>query len=277
MINPFLQDWTTPFGTPPFDKIELSHYKPAIIKAIRSAMSEIKTISNNPEPADFNNTIAALERSGDAIGKITPVLFNLNSAETSRELQSITQEISPLLTRFSNDITLNKKLFRRIREIYETREKSGLNTEQKILVERKYRNFLLGGAGLKVKERNRFREISEELATLSLKFDENVLEETNSFELHLTDINDLAGLPENIIEMASMEAVARKKTGWIFTLHFPSYVPFMQYSDKRELREKMHKAYASRAFRQNANDNGDIIIRIVNLRLEIARLLGFIN
>ncbi len=221
MINPFLQDWKTPFGTPPFDKIKLSHYKPAIIKAIRSAMEEIKAISNNPEPPDFKNTIAALERSGETIGKITPVLFNLNSAETSRELQAITQEISPLLTRFSNDITLNKKLFRRIREIYETRENSGLSTEQKILVERKYRNFILGGAGLKEKEKKRFREISEELATLSLKFDENVLEETNSFELHLTDKNDLAGLPENIIEMASMEAAARKKTGMDIYTPFP--------------------------------------------------------
>jgi peptidyl-dipeptidase Dcp len=277
MINPFLQDWTTPFGTPPFDKIELSHYKPAIIKAIRFAMSEIKAISNNPELPDFGNTIEALERSGEIIGKITPVLFNLNSAETSRELQAITQEISPLLTRFSNDITLNKKLFRRISEIYEAREKSGLTTEQKILVERKYRNFVLGGAGLKEKEKKRFREISEELATLSLKFDENVLEETNSFELHLTDKSNLAGLPENIIEMASMEAAARKKEGWIFTLHFPSYVPFMQYSDKRELREKMHRAYASRGFRNNANDNRANIIRIVNLRLEMAKLLGFVN
>ena len=178
------------------------------------------------EPPDFNNTIAALEKSGETIGKITPVLFNLNSAETSKELQAIAREVSPLLTRFSNDITLNKKLFRRIRKIYETRENTGLNTEQKILVEKKYRNFILGGAGLKEKEKKRFREISEELATLSLKFDENVLEETNSFELHLTDKNDLAGLPENIIEMASMEAASRAKEGWVFTLHFPSYHTF---------------------------------------------------
>jgi peptidyl-dipeptidase Dcp len=277
MINPFLQDWTTPFGTPPFDRIKLTHFKPAIIKAIRSAKSEIKDLSNNPDPPDFNNTIETLERCGETIGRITPVLFNLNSAETSRELQEITQEISPLLTRFSNDITLNKRLFSRICEIHEKREISGLTTEQKILVERKYRNFILGGAGLKTKEKIRFREISEELATLSLKFDENVLEETNSFELHLTDKNDLAGLPENIIEMASLEATARKKSGWVFTLHFPSYVPFMQYSDKRELRSKMYKAYTSRGFRKNANDNRAIIIRIVNLRLEIARLLGFEN
>ena len=277
MINPFLHEWDTPFGSPPFDKINISHYKPAIREAIRIASGEIKAITHNPDPPDFKNTIAALEKSGEIIGKITSVLFNLNSAETSKELQAIAQEVSPLLTRFSNDITLNKKLFRRIRQIFEARENIGLNTEQKMLVEKKQRNFVLGGAGLKENERKRFREISEELSTLSLKFDENVLEETNSFELHLTDKNDLAGLPENIIEMASMEASARGKEGWIFTLHFPSYIPFMQYSENRELRRKMLLAYTSRGFRGNASDNRDIIIRIVNLRLEIAKILGFNN
>ena len=277
MVNPFLQKWDTPFGSPPFDKIDLSHFKPAITEAIRSASEEIEAISDNTEPPDFHNTIAALEKSGETIGKITPVLFNLNSAETSGELQAIAQDVSPLLTRFSNDITLNKKLFRRIRKIYEERENTGLNSEEKILVEKKFRNFILGGAGLKEKEKKRFRKISEELAALSLKFDENVLRETNSFELHLTEKSDLAGLPDNIIEMAAMEAAARNREGWIFTLHFPSYVPFMQYSEKRELREKMHRAYSSRAFRGNENDNSEIILKIANLRLEMAKMLGFSN
>ena len=276
-INPFLESWNTPFGTPPFNKINLSDYKPAIIKAISSASVEIKKIGDCIEPPDFYNTIAALEKSGETLGKITPVLFNLNSAETSEELQTIAQEVSPLLTRFSNDITLNKKLFRRVRTINETRETSGLNTEQKILVEKKYRNFILGGAGLKEKEKERFRKISEELATLSLKFDENVLAETNSFELHLTDKNDLTGLPENIIEMAAMEASKLKKAGWVFTLHFPSFMPFVTYSEKRELRRKMQNAYATRGFQGNKYDNRDIIIKIVNLRLELANILGFSN
>ncbi|HSN49861.1 MAG TPA: hypothetical protein VLR52_01435, partial [Bacteroidales bacterium] len=153
MINPFLHEWETPFGSPPFDKITLSHYKPAISEAIRIASGEIKAITHNADPPDFKNTIAALEKSGEILGKITAVLFNLNSAETSKELQAIAQEVSPLLTRFSNDITLNKKLFRRIRQIFETRENIGLNTEQKILVEKKQRNFVLGGAGLKENER----------------------------------------------------------------------------------------------------------------------------
>jgi peptidyl-dipeptidase Dcp len=277
MNNPLLQRWNTPFGTPPFHLIEINHFKPAIEEAIKSAAMEIESITKSNASATFENTIASLENSGETLGKITSTLFNLNSAETSKELQAIAQEISPLLTRFSNDITLNEKLFSRIKTVHESKETSSLSTEQKILVEKKYRNFMLGGAGLKKEEKNRFREISEKLATLSLKFEENVLEETNAFELHLTDENDLAGLPESSMEMAAIEARKREKEGWVFTLHFPSYVPFMQYSEKRELREKMLKAYSSRAFKGNEWDNSNLVIRIANLRLEIANILGFTN
>ncbi len=275
MYNPLLEDWKTPFGTPPFHLIETIHFKPAVEEAVISALEEIKTITDNYEVPDFQNTIAALDRAGETLGRITSILFNLNSAETNKSLQQTAQEVSPILTRFSNDITLNEKLFEKIKLVYESREISGLSTEQIILTERKFRNFLLGGATLKEEERKRFREISEELATLSLKFEENVLEETNSFELHLTDSDDLAGLPESLLEMASLEAGRRKKEGWVFTLHFPSYVPFMQYSEKRALREKMLKAYSSRAFRGNEFDNSENALKIANLRLEIARMLGF--
>jgi peptidyl-dipeptidase Dcp len=275
MNNPLLQIWNTPFGTPPFNIIEISHFKPAIEEAIKSARLEIDSIAENNDKADFENTIEALDVAGETLGRITSVLFNLNSAETNKDLQAVAQEVSPLLTRFSNDITLNEKLFERIKKIFESKELSQLSTEQKILVGRKFRNFMLGGAGLKDEERKRFREISEELATLSLKFDENVLEETNSFELHITDKAELAGLPESIIEMASLEAGKRKKNGWVITLHFPSYVPFMQYSDRRDLREKMLKAYSSRAFRGNESDNSNNVLKIANLRLEIAKMLGF--
>jgi len=275
MSNPLLAEWNTPFGTPPFNIIGTNHFKPAIEEAIKIAAEEIKKITQNPEAPDFENTIATLDRSGETLGKITALLFNLNSAETNKSLQEVTQEVSPLLTRFSNDITLNKKLFKRIKTVSETIEISRLNTEQKILTERKFRNFILGGAALKEEERKRFRQISEELATLSLKFEENVLEETNSFELHITEREDLAGLPESLIEMASMEAEKRKKKGWIFTLHFPSYIPFMQYSERRDLREKMLKAYSSRAFRANEFDNSQNTLNIANLRLEIAKMLGF--
>ena len=277
MNNPLLQEWETPFGTPPFNLIETIHFKPAVEEAIKSASEEIKIITNNDELPDFENTIASLDRAGETLGRITSVLFNLNSAETNQDLQAVAREVSPLLTRFSNDITLNEKLFSRIKTVFGSRETSGLNTEQKFLAGKKQRSFMLGGAGLKEEDKNRFRQISEELATLSLKFEENVLEETNSFELHITKKDDLAGLPESLVEMASGEAETRKKKGWVFTLHFPSYVPFMQYSEIRDLREKMFKAYSSRAFRGNKSDNTVNIRRIADLRLEIAKILGFSN
>ncbi|MGC1392608.1 MAG: M3 family metallopeptidase [Bacteroidales bacterium] len=275
MTNPLLQKWTTPFGTPPFHIIKTTHFKSAVEEAIKSAAEEIKIITDNNESPDFENTIAALDRTGETLGRITSVLFNLNSAETNKNLQKIAHEVSPLLTRFSNDITLNKKLFERIKSVFESLEKPGFSTEQKILTERKFRNFILGGAGLKEEEIKRFRAISEELAALSLKFEENVLEETNYYELHITDKEELAGLPAGIIEMASKDAEIRKKHGWVFTLHFPSYVPFLQYSETRALREKIFKAYSSRAFRGNEYDNRQIVLKIANMRLEIARMLGF--
>jgi peptidyl-dipeptidase Dcp len=277
MNNPLLQKWDTPFETPPFNSILISHYKPAVEETIKLAEVEIHSITENPEPATFENTIAALDRTGEMLGRISSILFNLNSAETSKELQNVAQDVSPLLTRFSNDITLNEKLFNRIKSVNASKESSGLNTEQKMLLERKFRNFILGGAGLDQINRQRFREISEELSKLSLTFEENVLEETNSFELHLTDIKDLAGLPDGIVEMASAEAKSRSKEGWVFTLHFPSYVPFMQYSDNRKLREKMLKAYSSRAFHGDNHDNRELVLKIANLRYELAKLLGFNN
>jgi peptidyl-dipeptidase Dcp len=277
MNNPLLQKWSTPFETPPFDLILTSHYKPAIEQAIESATKEINAITENSDPPAFENTIAALDHIGDRLGRVSSILFNLNSAETSKELQAVAQEVSPLLTRFSNDITLNRKLFERIQKIFEKKETMGLSTQQHMLLERKYRGFILGGAALDEENRQRFREISEELSRLSLKFEENVLYETNLFELHITDNKDLAGLPEGLVEMASLEAKNREKSGWIFTLHFPSYVPFMQYSENRNLREKMLKAYSSRAFHGDEHDNRALTIKIVNLRLELSKLLGFKN
>jgi len=273
--NPLLQEWKTPFGTPPFHLIKTSHFIPAINEAIKTASEEIKVITESAEAPDFENTIASLDKIGETLGKITSLLFNLNSADTNKSLQEVTLEVSPLLTRFSNDITLNEKLFEKIKIVYKSRETGDLTQEQKILTERKYRSFILGGAALQHGERNRFRVISEELSSLSLKFEENVLEETNSFLLHLTDKEDLAGLPESLIEMASLEAEKRNKQGWIFTLHFPSYIPFMQYSEKRNLRKKMLVAYSSRAFRKNEFDNSKNVVKIVNLRLELAKMLGF--
>lgn len=277
MINPLLQDWETPYGVPPFHLIKTDHFKPAIVEAIRSAALEINRITENPELPSFENSVAELDRCGEKLDQIAAVLFNLNSAETSKKLQSAAQNISPLLARFSNDITLNKKLFSRIRSVFEKMDTLGLSREQQMLVEKKYRGFVLGGAGLNKKDKSRFREISEELSKLTLTFEKNVLDETNSFELHITDRDDLRGLPKDIAEMASIEAVKRNKKGWVFTLNYPSYIPFMQYSEKRELREKMLKAFSSKAFHNNKKDNRSLVSRIVNLRLETAKLLGFSN
>jgi peptidyl-dipeptidase Dcp len=277
MDNILLNDWNTPYETPPFLLIRPENFKPAINEAIKSAHNEIDTITGNPDPPTFENGVAALDRAGEKVGRISAVLYNLNNAETSKELQTIAQDVSPLLTRFSNDITLNDKLFARIKSIYDSKESSGLSVEELMLLEKKYRSFILGGAGLSRTKRARFREISEELSQLSLKFEENVLDETNDFELHLTNINDLAGLPEGIVDLASAEAINRGKEGWIFTLQHPSFIPFMQYSDNRYLREKMFKAYSSRAFHGNAKDNRSLVLRITQLRSEIARMLGFDN
>jgi peptidyl-dipeptidase Dcp len=277
MKNPLLGNWDTPFATPPFECIKIVHFKPAVEAEIKSASEEVKAITDNPEPPVFRNTIAALDRVGERLGDVTAILFNLNSAETCKELQSVAQEISPLLTRFSNDITMNEKLFEKVRLVYASRESAGLSTEEMMLLEKSYRNFILGGAGLDAKKKSRFREISEELSQLAIRFEENVLDDTNSFELHITDKNDLSGLPDGIKEMAAMEAGKRKKEGWIFTLHFPSYFPFMKYSDKRELREKMFRAYSSRSFHGDEHDNRTLAARIAVLRLQLAEILNFRN
>ena len=276
-MNPLLKEWNTPFTTPPFDSIETVHFIPAIEESIKKAVEEINTIADSPVLPDFENTIAAMDRAGRKLGEITAILFNLNSAETNKELQEAARVASPMLARFSNDITLNENLFLRVKSVYESRESTGLSTEQKMLVERDYRNFILGGAGLEENKKQRFRQISEELSRLSVTFEENILEETNSFELHITDKNDLAGLPSGTVEMAAMDAEKREKEGWVFTLHFPSYIPFMQYSGKRNLREKMLRAYTSRAFHGNKNDNRKLVYDIVSLRLELSEILGFRN
>ena len=276
-MNPLLENWDTPFNVPPFKAIKSEHFEPAVRITIEEARREINGITDSVEEPSFSNTIESLESSGRGLGRISAVLFNLNSAETTPELQKTAQEVSPLLTRFSNDITLNPRLFEKVRKVYESRASLNLSTEQERLVKDKYRDFINGGAGLDEEKKERFRMISEQLAKLALQFEENVLAETNHYQLHLTEAEDLSGLPEGIIEAAAAEAKKRKRKGWIFTLQFPSYVPFMQYADRRDLREKMFRAYSGRAFRGNKRDNRDIVRQIVNLRLEKARLLGRAN
>jgi len=277
MNNPLLSEWDTPFNLPPFELLEAAHFVPAIQQSISAAREEINMISMNSELPSFENTIEAIDYAGIKLDEISSILFNLNSAETNRDIQTAAREISPLLSRFHNDITLNRELFKRVDGVYKKLSSLKLDDEQKMLLKKTYRSFIKGGAGLDDSKRERFREINEELATLSLRFEENVLEETNAFFLHITDASDLEGLPDGVIEAAFEEAKSSGREGWIFTLHFPSYIPFMQYSAKRNLREEMYRAYSSRAFGKVQNDNREIVEKIVSLRREKAKLLGFKN
>ncbi len=274
-LNPLLQEWNTPFELPPFKLIRPEHFRPAVEEAISVARKEIDgIISDNSEPC-FTNTIEALETAGALLNRITPILFNLNSSDTTPELQEAARDVSPLLTNFANDITLNSPLFRKVKSVFDRRESMRLDPEQMILLDRRYKSFIRGGAGLSEEDKERFRTITVELSTLSLKFEENVLAETNDFTLHLASVDELSGLPAGVREAASALALEKGMEGWLFTLHAPSYVPFMQYADRRDLREKMFRAYACRAFRGNEHDNRELVLRIVDLRLEMARLLGF--
>lgn len=275
--NPLLHDWPTPFGIAPFNLIRPEHFKPAVEAAISIARKEIDDIVSEPAEPDFRNTIEAIEQAGSLLSRITPVLFNLNSSDTTPELQEAAREVSPVLTAFSNDISLNPALFGRVKSVYEKRDSLGLNQEEMILLDRKYKNFIRGGAGLTENDKERFRAITIELSTLSLKFEENILAETNDFTLHLTAEDDLSGLPDGVREAASALASEKVMEGWLFTLHAPSFVPFMQYADRRDLREKLFRAYSCRAFRGNEHDNRELVFRITELRLEMARLLGYSN
>ena len=274
-INPLLRRWNTAYSVAPFNEIKAEHFRPAIEYAIEQALREVEAITSNKEVADFKNTIEPLERAGELLNTITPVLFNLNSADTSPELQAAAQDVSPLLTNFANDITLNGELFSRVKSVYDKQNDFDLNPEQKILLDRKYKGFIHGGAALSDDDKVKFRAITVELSTLSLKFEENVLSETNDFLMHLTNADDLAGLPDGLRDAAAVAAAEQNREGWVFTLHAPSYVPFMMYSDRRDLREKMFQAYAMRSFRGNEHDNTKLVVRLANQRLQLAKLLGY--
>ncbi|MEJ2583719.1 MAG: M3 family metallopeptidase [Robiginitalea sp.] len=273
MENPLLE----PFDLAPFSKIKTQHFKPAFEKALKQARAEVDAIADNSEPPTFENTVAALDYAGYQLERISSIFFNLNSAETNREIQTLAQEISPMLAAFGNDITLNEALFKRVQAVYEQTGQDTLTPEQQMLLERKFRHFRRNGALLSEEDKKRLRQIDEELSRLKLTFGEHILEETQKFELHLTAESDLRGLPESEREAARMLAKAREKDGWVFTLDYPSYLPFMKYSDKRELRKQMALAFGSRAFHGDALDNRETLLKIANLRYERARLLGYEN
>lgn len=274
-INPFLTEWNTPHQTPPFPEIKHEHFIPAIDATLSEARDEVDAIINNSDPATFQNTIVALEICGERLERVTSVLFNLNSAETDDTIQAITREVSPKLSEFSNYISLNEELFSKVKTVYRQREELNLSPEDLYLLGKKYLGFVRSGANLEGEAKKRYAEITTQLSQLSLQFGENILAETNGFQLLITDPADLAGLPESEIEAAAQVAKSKEQQGWIFTLHGPSFVGFMKYADNQKLREQMYRAYTSRGYQKNDKNNEEIVRKIVNLKLEKANLLGF--
>ena len=274
-MNILTQNFETAHNSAPFSKIKYSDFLPAVQECIQKTRKEIDAIINNKEIPSFENTIEALDYSGEQLDRVTSIFFNLNSAETNDEIQKLAQEISPLLTEFSNDITLNKKLFKRVKALYEIKDDLNLNPEEDMLLEKKYKSFSRNGANLPQDKKNELREIDKQLSKLKLKFGENVLAETNKFEMLISDEKDLSGLPEGAKEAAKQLAESKNKNGWLFTLDYPSYIPFMKYADNRELREKLAKAFGSKGFKNNNLDNQKIVLDIANLRYKRAVLLGY--
>ena len=275
-MNPLLVPFDTPFETAPFSTIKEEHYLPAIKEAIKMAKEEVEAIKSNEESPSFENTIEALEAAGSLLNTVSTIFFNINSAETNDEIQKLAQEISPLLSAYTNDIQLDEELFARVKAVYDQKDQLTLTTEGDTLLDKTYKGFVRNGALLGDNDKERLREIDKELAQLSLKFGEHVLAETNAYELVLENEEDLKGLPESAVEAAAQIAKEKGHEGkWVITLDYPSYVPFLTYADSRELREKLFLAFSSRAFGKGENDNRDIVLKMVALRKERANLLGY--
>jgi len=271
MNNPLIKK----FNTAPFSKIKNEYFYPAIKKLIEVTNAEIESITNNKEAPTFKNTVEALDYTGLQLDRVTSIFFNLNSAETNDEIQKIAQEVSPLLSNFKNDLLLNEDLFKRVKQVYEQKDSLQLSTEQQTLLDKQYKGFSRNGANLTDENKVTLRKIDASLAKLKLKFGENILAETNAYELHITDEKDLSGLPEGLRELATQTAKEKEREGWVFTLDHPSYIPFMTYSDSRKLRKKMLLAFGSRGFQKNKYNNQKNILEITSLRHQRAQLLGY--
>ncbi len=273
--NPFFENIHTPHGTVPFDRIAVEHYAPAIREGIRRQNEEIDAIVHDPAPANFQNTILALELSGELLRRVETVFDNLLSAETNDAMQDLAKELMPLLSEHANNITLNEHLFERVKTAYEHRNDEALTAEQRKLTEDTYEGFVRSGANLQGADKEKYRDLSRQLSLLTLQFSENNLKETNDYQLVLTDDSQLKGLPESAIEAARETAKEKGQGGWIFTLQAPSYVPFLTYADDRELRKELYMAYNTKCTHPNACNNQEIVKQLANTRLEIARLLGY--
>jgi len=270
-----ITSFNTKYNTAPFRIIQTEDFLPAFKETIKMAKKEIDTIVINPKKPSFENTIEALDFSGEQLDRISSIFFNLNSAETNEAIQKIAQEVSPLLSEFSNDITLNEDLFKRVKTVYYSKPELNLTTEQTTLLDKKYKSFSRNGANLPKDKKIQLREIDKKLSTLKLKFGENVLAETNKFEMLITDESNLSGLPEGTKEAAKQLAESKEKKGWLFTLDYPSYIPFITYADNRDLRKKLSLAAGAKAFKGDALDNQNNVLQIAQLRYERANLLGY--
>ena len=273
--NPFFFSYNTPFETPPFNEIKNEHFEPAFDEGIKRLDSEVQAIANDTQPATFENTIIALERSGKLLNKVSSAFFNILNAEADDEMMEISQRISPKLSESSNNIFLNEKLFARVKNVYEQKDRLNLSTEDTKLLEETFESFSVRGANLNPEDKEKYRKLSTDLSVLSLRFDQNALKDKNRYELLLTDEKDLSGLPESICEAAALRAKEKGKKGWLFNLTAPSYIPFMRYADSRKLRETMYREYMSVGNKGDEYDNKEIIRQIINIRLEIARLMGY--
>ena len=267
----------TPYNAAPFSRFTPTDYLPAIEKAIAESLAQIDSITQNPEPATFKNTIEALAYTGLELDRLTAMFFNLNSAETNDALQAEAQRISPLLTDYGNDIRLNEALFKRVKAIYNQREQLSLTAEQQTLLEKTYKSFTRNGANLSLDDKERLRKIDKQLATLKLKFSENALAETQHYQWVITDKNTLSGLPDFVLEMLAQEAKKRKVQGWVITLDLPVYTVVMKYADNRDLRQKLFTDYHSRCAGESAYNNETNVLHITQLRQARASLLGYPN
>ena len=273
--NPFFEPFTTPHGTMPFNRIAVEHYEPAIREGMARQNREIDAIINNPQPATFQNTVLALEKSGRLLQQVENVFGNLLSAETNDAMQELAKKLMPLLDEHANNIGLNEKLFARVKAVYEQRQAEGLTAEQLKLVEETYEGFIRNGVNLQGADKAKYRELSQKLSLLTLQFSENNLKETNDYLLVLKDEAQLEGLPQTAIDAAAETAREKQTEGWVFTLHAPSFVPFMNYSTHRELRKELYMAYNTKCTHDNACNNLDIVKDLANTRLAIAQLLGY--
>lgn len=273
--NPLIKPWNTPFETPPFNEIKPEHYVPAFKYALKMAREDIRYIKQTKGPASFNNTIEALEQSGMLLSKISNIFFNMLEADASEELQKVAYDIMPIVTEYGNDVNLDPELFKRVNAVYKQKATLKLTPEQLMLLEKTYLGFVRSGANLNDEQKLVYRDLTNQLSDLSLKFKDNLLKETNAYSLEITDKNDLKGLPESVLAMAEMTAKSKNKTGWVFDLSAPSFGAFMKYSENRELRKKMFTAYTTRCFKGNENDNSTNVLKYAELRLKIANLLGY--